>query len=35
MNINITIDHITRDLLNIILGRDINEPKKQVMKTGG
>lgn len=33
MNINITIDDITSDLLNTIIGRDINDPKKQFMKT--
>lgn len=33
MNINITIDDITADLLNTIIGRDINDPKKQFMKT--
>ena len=33
MNINITIDDITNELLNTIIGRDINDPKKQFMKT--
>lgn len=33
MNINITMDDITSDLLNTIIGRDINDPKKQFMKT--
>ena len=33
MNINITMDDITADLLNTIIGRDINDPKKQFMKT--
>lgn len=33
MNINITMDDITAELLNTIIGRDINDPKKQFMKT--
>ena len=33
MNIQITMDDITAELLNTIIGRDINDPKKQFMKT--
>ena len=33
MNINITMDDITADLLNTLISRDINDPKKQFMKT--